>query len=90
MFTFENHTFYFGKHPARKTVFDITSHSVNRMTSSFEHSYYLGDAHLLSHTICFKTILLLQDPPTVFRKQVSTFPLSFYWLLFPGGITAAY
>ena len=48
MFMFENSTFYFGKTPGNKTVYYNTFHSADRMTSYFESSYYLGDAHLLS------------------------------------------
>ena len=39
---------------------------------------------------CFKTIWLLWNQRTSFRKTVSKPPLLFYWLLPRGGITSAY
>ena len=74
----------YGKSLGTKPVYYITFHSVNRMTWYFEHSYYLGDAHLLSHTLFFKTILLLWNQRTSFRKTTSKTPPFILMAIAPG------
>ena len=56
MFMFEKYTFYCGKRLGNKSVYYITSHSVDIINSPAQHSYYLGDVHLLNRAF-FQNIL---------------------------------
>ena len=66
----ENSAFYFGKTPGTASLLIITFHSVDKINSPAQHSYYLGDKHLLSLTCVSAEFYFCKISESIFRKQI--------------------